>query len=229
MMDTILTRAFVCREWEVTGELGWKPEWIPNFDPLAGMAVPHDVMEHFPDSGPEIHHELQAFGAMYFIRGEMDYWGQAGMNPDPFFHMTGGIVQVFEEDMHNKNGGRGFVWPAPAAATSGDPDLDESFYNLACRGIRDFVSEMDAVDGWDFKSPVKAGQVAPWIAIGYARAVERFKHTSQDELVHTFREVEKAADRYLADCYGDERLVIAFNETRGTAKIRFQEFEEEAA
>lgn len=39
---------FVCKTHDEYGGLGWALKSKPHFEPLPGMTVAHDVMEHFP-------------------------------------------------------------------------------------------------------------------------------------------------------------------------------------
>ncbi len=65
----MLVKQFVCEEHEEYGSLGWREKDKPHFAPFQGLAVAHDCLEHFPDDGPEIEHEMQALGAGLHVRG----------------------------------------------------------------------------------------------------------------------------------------------------------------
>lgn len=61
--------------------LGWRLKSRPGYDPLQGMAVAHDVLEHFPDSTDSIADEFQALGASLWLRGETGYDRRGGDFP----------------------------------------------------------------------------------------------------------------------------------------------------
>jgi hypothetical protein len=69
---------FVCKKHEEYGSLGWALKCKPHFEPLGGMTVAHDVMEHFPRDNGTLAAEWQAFGAMMRIRHEGNWWSNQG-------------------------------------------------------------------------------------------------------------------------------------------------------
>src|SRR5687768_11443869 len=64
---------------------GWRPEHQPDFDPMQGMGVAHDLLEHFPDDDAGVERELQAFRSILLIRvehGDLDPRSLATEFPD---------------------------------------------------------------------------------------------------------------------------------------------------
>src|SRR5258706_10369581 len=67
---------FISEEHEDFVTLGWKLKGCSGMDPLSGMAVAHDCMEHFPKVGQAdgVAEEFMALGAALWIRGDTGYW-----------------------------------------------------------------------------------------------------------------------------------------------------------
>ncbi len=42
----MIVRRFVRQHHEEYGFDGWRPQWIPHFDPSEGLGVAHDTLEH---------------------------------------------------------------------------------------------------------------------------------------------------------------------------------------
>lgn len=61
---------FTYAEHKEYGHWGWLDKSKPHFEPITGIGVIHDVVEHFPGGDGGIEDELQAFGAMWLIRGQ---------------------------------------------------------------------------------------------------------------------------------------------------------------
>jgi len=60
---TMKRYTFEVAEHEEYGSLGFKPSWYPKGDPLGGMAVAHDILEHFPKDDGSAEGEYMALGA----------------------------------------------------------------------------------------------------------------------------------------------------------------------
>lgn len=87
------TFEFVCAEHEEFGENGWRLKSQPDFDPLSGMAVAHDCLEHFTDSADPAD-EFLALGAAMWIRDE-NYHARAGHHTtDPGKHISGDLPDI---------------------------------------------------------------------------------------------------------------------------------------
>ena len=71
------------RQHEDHGTYGLIPEDAPNtFEPLTGMGVVHDIIEHSPGQEGGLHDEMCAFGVAHWVRGQGEYWRRS--NPQAF-------------------------------------------------------------------------------------------------------------------------------------------------
>ncbi len=196
---------FVVEEHEEYGSVGLRPVWMPDADPLGGMAAAHDILEHFPDDDGSIAAEFQALGAMYFLRGETGYMNHRGNTIPPEGHIGGDVVEMFRHYAHE-----GFDFLEPDSYSGhGLPDSVRAVFNSAVqRGFDEICSE-EFPDGDAEASEVFRAfrghrkDIAEWLRRGYRRATERYSGIDPYTLAHSvFNEIETRVGAFL-DC-GEE-------------------------
>lgn len=183
---------------------------IPGFDANAGMGTAHDIMEHFPGhyAGPE--NELMALGAAYYIRHE---WGL-------YSSLTGGSAVSVDEkiadmgaEVHHllRYEGDGEytlrrpphgVRPLPAFAAEGMADLYE-------KRLADERNEDDPrpdVPKWE--------EIIPWLTLGYRKATKRFSGLDRYGLCVLFIQLERLADKALANAEEGAWVKFSVNFTK---------------
>lgn len=179
---------FTVASHEDYGSIGFRPAWYPAGDPLGGMAVAHDILEHFPkdDGSPE--GEYQALGASLYIRGN----GDDPRNLSPEESIAADLSTVWDVLVNRER--RSFVEPC---ASSKDADL----MKRARLAVSYWVSEAKAEYSQDEKSQpdfISQERVACWIAKGYRRAAARYRGISRDMLLwDLFKPIEEQADKAL--------------------------------
>ena len=202
----MLTRSWTCAEHEDFGGMGWKPDWQPDFDPLGGMAVAHDIMEHFPDDDGGLAGELQAFGAMYLVRVQSshhDKWGK----------------KFSDDNMHNEIADhvRRVRWgdtdPLPDHCFIGcDPETSHAINKMVASARAVYNEEQDYQgSAWgdaDVMSPLDCLSYAAWIKQGYMRAKHRFAELSTDDLAFMFEEIAAFANRHLKSAEPGARITV---------------------
>lgn len=65
---------FEWREDREFGHDGWILKGFPNFNASGGQGIAHDTLEHFKKGDGSLAHEMLAFGAIIFIRGETGWF-----------------------------------------------------------------------------------------------------------------------------------------------------------
>lgn len=87
---------FVVEEHKEYGMTGLRPKWMPDGDPLTGMATAHDCLEHVPEScrvgfAPG---EFMALGAAVWIRAGGGYWANKGSPVPPESHLASDFPDI---------------------------------------------------------------------------------------------------------------------------------------
>ena len=216
----ILERTFKLDEHEEYGTLGFKPIDMPHADPLQGMAVVHDVLEHFPNDDGGVEAELMALGAMFRVRGEAFFAARGCADFDPAEH----CAADFGELRHHIEA-EGFSLIKPGGQEGMAPLDDEHVEEWIERTLRlarnnDYHDDTDAMF-WDGDRALRAKR---WLRLGYARACDRFEGTSTAELAHLFANAENYVDRVLKT-HGEEYIGSEWRLTIDTEKRTFR-FEE---
>jgi hypothetical protein len=215
----MLIRRFVCELNHDTGELGWRPIWQPSFDPLAGMTVAHDTLEHFPDDDASAEDEFQALGASTYIRGITHWYSSRPWGcSDPAMNIASDIPDILLRD-------RDLVWtirdPRRTLPLQND-DAETIIREAVAEGVsfynRDFLAEDDQLDEDTLARLEK--RISGWMRRGYARAARRYRQIDRYSLAALFTEIMDEADRLLRCCDGvGEQLRVMVNLRRCRAQL----------
>jgi hypothetical protein len=156
---------FTVEEHEEYGVLGFTPTWYPAGEPLGGVAVAHDILEHFPgdDGSPE--GEYQALGACLYIRGD-EYFHRLGKTSSAAENIAADLPLIWETLRHRDN--RTYVRVCPPVKSLALEEAEEA--------IRHFKAELFCYDDEDYEKPTDADYTAmiQWIAKGYNKAKRRY-------------------------------------------------------
>lgn len=191
------TYTFSVKMHEEYGTLGYAPTWYPNGDPLSGMAVAHDILEHFPHDPGDAEGEFQAFGAGLFIRGDTGYFGRNGNMVPAEEHLASeiGMVWGYHTGRDNRTTLR------PCGVMKYHETMDQC-RKIALLGMGDFVER-----GEPIPSEKNIELIARWIARGYKRASIRYaKHDAYEIAYQLFEPIETQADALLK--HADEGMVL---------------------
>lgn len=202
---------FTCAEHEEYGHLGWKLSNMPAFDPLGGMGVAHDVLEHRRGDDSTTG-ELMALGVSMHVRGS-DYYAMKGrIHTRPSYHMSGEIGALF---CHISDG----EWI---------PLQDTKLYRLSprCCDHEDIMAEIEATVELVKKHFIEEDRpeislsaqdeinLRSWLARGYSHALRRYRGIPHYQLLEMFCEIERRADQLLKDAWqGCELIVDVKNRT----------------
>lgn len=215
-----LHMSFVLEEHREYGEKGWRPKNQPTFDPLSGMTVAHDILEHFADSSDSADDEFQALGAALFVRGLGGYWQHSWSSPGA--NVGSDLVSIMRHIVENETT---FHEPPNTSRLGKDEDQVEGWIVEA---LVDALNELKAETGGEPEFMREANalktKVAGWLRVGFRRAVKRYakfgKRGGALQATAMFREIEQKADHALkVGEIGDELQVEASIE-RGTVSVR---------
>lgn len=193
-MGQTFERFFTIEEHEDYGEIGFRPSDMPNADPLGGMAIPHDLLEHGPDDDGGVEAELRALGACYWLRHESGFTEYRNRHYRGAAEALGGdFPELFR---HTANEGFDLGDPGDNGA---DIELDSIFVEIARAGAADIRTMLGAgedafaMQAWCTDAAIE--RVARWLAIGYREAQERFAEVSSWTLAQDgFAKLEKLAE-----------------------------------
>lgn len=181
---------FVCAEHEEFGSLGWKLQNMPAFDPLPGMGVAHDILEHLPHDDSTAG-ELMALGAMFHVRGEDYFVNKGRAYHRPSYHCHGEIAELLNKI---DNGEWIALRDCPHLKTHSDEyvqlEIDDTI-DLVKKYLRDDLS-----NGYEMDKATE-DKVRGFLAHGYRSAVRRYRHVDRSVLLDTFNEIEERADNAL--------------------------------
>jgi hypothetical protein len=212
-MDRIIEAQFAVETHEEYGTLGLRPVDMPNADPLGGMAVPHDMLEHFPGDDGGVEAEFMALGAMLLIRGQTGFLQRSGNVNPPESHIAADFILLYR---HVADEGFSLLDPGeedtgPLGDEHGDADSvlrravrlglestkEEERYN-ANRDEDEFGTDADDDELVIFCSDQTGERILGWLRKGYRKAVERYAGVDIYTLAYTvFEEIEGRVNKWL--------------------------------
>ncbi len=179
---------FTVAEHEEYGTMGFKPSWYPAGDPLEGMAVAHDILEHFPHDSGSAEEEYQALGASLWIRG----CGGYKQNGTPEENIAADLPMV---------------WSIQGAVRSCGLSKESEVIEQARAAVTHWMREKQYIDRENKPTDADQENVARWIAKGFQRARKRYrKHNPYTLCYRLFEPIEEQADKALK--YAEEGMVL---------------------
>lgn len=188
---------FTVEEHKEYGSLGFTPTWYPAGEPLQGVAVAHDILEHFPgdDGSPE--GEYQALGACLYIRGQ-NYFRHGS----PAENISADLPRIWETLRYRDNRTHVRVCPPVKSLV-----LEE-----AREAIEHFQSEVGQYKDAHYEKPTAADYTAMvrWIAKGYNQAKRRYPNVVSVR-ERLFIPIEQQADARLKHAEPGQILTVSID------------------
>lgn len=208
---------FVCKKHEEYGSLGWALKSKPHFEPLVGMTVAHDIMEHFPRDNGTLAAEWQAFGAMLRIRHEGNWWAGQGGRYTEFGDQT--YVDLF--DHYRKVCWKELSVDEAPRTVKLEDDLEEQLAKMVANFRRELSNECDKrtynVDNF-------CKNLVSWMRIGYRKACKRYQDIPAWKLCEMFSEIADKADKLLKeDIFEGAEMVVEMDARNGHVSIEMDE------
>ena len=195
---------FVCENHDDYGTLGWRLESHPDFDPLQGMAVAHDCIEHFPDGDESPSDEFQALGAAFRIRGLGGFFNNVHT---PESNIASDMPEIFQ---HIVNEDMGLSEPPKSAySPMRDSEIETSLNTIVIEGLKLIKDQRQGYDDGiqaSFVSEFRRKAVA-WLRHGFRRAGSRYRNRL-NEMVWMFETIQKESDKYLQDAEEGDKLTV---------------------
>ncbi len=194
-MQTWKRYKFTVAEHREYGSLGFKPSWYPAGDPLGGVAVAHDILEHFPKDDGSAEGEYQALGAALWIRGDSGYFQSRGNANPPAAHLASDFPMIWRI--------QGYVKECPLVR---DTVLMAQCREIVRLGVKNIQEESSTTT----PSAIAQENIARWIAKGYKRAQKRYKDVGSWTVAEMlFRGIQEAADKALTHAEQGMELVVS--------------------
>lgn len=201
----MISGRFIVETHEDHGTLGVRPLAMPEADPLVGMTVAHDLLEHFPGDDGGVEAEFMALGACYFLRHESGYVAnkRAGMgfdDRDASDDFSGDFMDLYRHVAHED-----FSLTDPGTEL---PIECEYTDNVLARIVRKglALTREEIADACDddsdelhiFCSTQTGERILGWLRRGYRKATERYDgHDAYTLAESVFGEIERRIDAYL--------------------------------
>jgi hypothetical protein len=188
----MITKKFTCQEHQEYGFLGWVLNTMPHFDPVTGMGVAHDCLEHLTRR-VGFEGEMEAFGVALYIRHGGGYWADRGSR-DPSWsnNVSTELAEFLARDTNLT------VAQAPRTKPLEDEDAEEEIAKMQVRALDDFYAEMAESYGLeDTPREVVAlalERAAVWVRRGWLNA-ERKYGAYQYDVAYMFRQIETEVDK----------------------------------
>lgn len=191
-----MRKVFICEKHEEYGTLGWRPESNPGFDPLSGMAVAHDTLEHARDTTESVADELQALGAMIHVRGQAYFARLGKVNTQPSYHMSSELLDMLRK------------------ISAGEISPIEDHRATECAEIS---AELDALIEYiraenqaEYNEAIEISEdtirnIRAWVTIGYRKAKKRY---AQVDALTMFIDIESRADEFLCVAEEGDKLTV---------------------
>lgn len=191
----MIVKHFECAEHEEYGGLGWREIGKDHFQPLGGMAVAHDTLEHFPDDHGAIECELEALGAMIQIRGE-NY-----DRHEPWENLQSDMIDLYRLRSWE---GMTFNAPTPAMERRSTFEFLEEQIDKLIKSLPDYLLD-NHYSGEDEEKLVEArehvasftSRVAGWLRHGFRRCRKRYGTDHLNEMGWMFRRISDEAEAKL--------------------------------
>lgn len=197
---------------------GWVLASMPHFDPVHGMALAHDLLEH-TDTYPGMEGEAMAFGGICYIRVDGGYMDQAvssrGGQPDRVeYARTLGdeLAGFFRWD--DKDNWKLEHITEPALD---DDEMEALIFNIARACCRIALAEFVDTDGeWERRALIRKASVSliPWIRRGFRKCEAFWGAGNPQQMSDLFSDIESTIDLDIqyADHQPGDRIEVTIND-----------------
>lgn len=202
---------FVCAEHPEFGSNGWRLKSQPDFDPLGGMAVAHDCLEHFSDDD-SVAAEFMALGASMFVRDELFYNRKGKAETNPGTHIASDMPEIMKHVLYE-----GYEFPAAPRTKKLEAHVEGWMDHMFSCYAKE-LSYCEPEDK-DLRLGVATKQsIRSYMRIGYRKAVSRYKNRD-GEVQNLFCKIEDKADKYLRSSKAGTELHVVISFSNLTATI----------
>jgi len=191
---------------EFLDQSGWKPDQIPNFDPVHPSMVIHDILEHEPGTEAVPHEEFKALGAMMWLRYEGGYFARKGVDLVPAMSNAVGMLywhSLVKAKRETKEATGFKVSQLPLEVVGTEMNMVALIAGARAKIRQDYRFERvyEAID----KSLV---HMLPWMRVGYRNAKDRFPNLDRGRFVKMYLGAEAEATEAIKRATEESVLTI---------------------
>jgi hypothetical protein len=201
------TFTFVKETNAFSGQPGWRPKEIPNFDPVAPSMVLHDIWEHSPGSPATPDEEFQAIGSAMLLRFEGGYFAKKSERPSDALAPAFGML-FFHAQVKNRRPTRECPYYIPAASAPLENGETELEMVRAIGKARDFIQGNGLFNLRRKEIDLSLVQALGWMRIGYRKATLRFAGIRLPRLANTYLQAEKQIAEFLTIDDGELSVTV---------------------
>jgi len=218
---------FLCKEHEEFGGLGWCPTWMPNADPLEGMGVAHDILEHMPKTDGSTEDEFKALASAWWIRGETGWFydnNPGNMNTSEQ-HIAADFPTILNRVIVGER-----TFNQPRKTMPLDSEVEEALWKIIVLGTQTHFEEYEeepATSG--FCDSHSRAKILGWMRIGYRQCKNRYNYSNvaNYEVAQLFTEIMTEANKFLKYAEEGNGLAISVDVTNVKSVVDFIDYPDE--
>lgn len=183
---------------------GWKPNVRRDLDPGDGVLVAHDTMEHDDLEDPTLASEVEAHGAILYVRWDAlpDNTHKAVM-----LHALAQGLGVYcaqtyiQSTLH-------LLGPSPTCCSLEYLDCEDKIADIVIDKIHQYLGGVESkIKAFSNINPRFRENLIGWLRWGYEQAHYRFDDETPQSLADIFKLIQDTVDNYEGMEVGDELLV----------------------
>ncbi len=215
----MIVRRFVRQHHEEYGYDGWRPEWIPHFDPSEGLGVAHDTLEHVLHDAGTVETEFMALGTIAWLRGQGGWFYQHRPHAsDLAYQMSGDFLSQAD---YLDGEGRSMK-KAPPTRPLADGDMDDALQECVRKGMKLLADECDR-DGGEKSALIDPVSALSYLRMGFRRAARRYASSDPSEMCWIFDEIMQGAEKHGKHAELGEVLVVRVDMERRRATLDIEQ------
>jgi hypothetical protein len=189
----MIVRRFVRHHHEEYGFDGWRPQWIPHFDPSEGLGVAHDTLEHVLHDQGTVETEFMALGTIAWLRGQGGWFQQhRPHSSDLAYQMSGDFMQQAEYlDGENRQ-----MKKAPRTRALAEGYMDDALQECVRKGMKLIRDEHGEDEDAFMVTAIDPDSALSYMRMGYRRAARRYAGTDPCEMSYIFDEIMQGAEKH---------------------------------
>jgi len=213
----MIRRKFIVKRHEEFGSLGLCPfddQYNPALEPLAGMTIAHDILEHFPNAHGTAEEEYMALGATMLVRSQ---WSERRGTMEE--NLASEFATVYKwSEQHCLP-----MIPVNKKIRNLDEEIEETLRRTRRFAIMSMESEI-LYDDDETEESVRfleeyADAALDWIRVGYRKATRRYRNVPAIFLGSVFKQISDGVELALKRAVEGQLVKISVNVSREHAEV----------
>lgn len=205
---------------------GWVPEGYQNVDPIDGLGVAHDTLEHFENYDGSINGEFEALGSILFVR-DFDTYNEhyVGNFRDNITDvLTREIIGILAKEYTNLG-----IRSCPKYTEefskkllkehSGDIETAEDYIEIIHDKVMSWVDEEPIDDNGDFidfggDREVVSESIKNCMILGFCKSIKRYEGIPSYDIVELFVKIRDFVNNIKEKEEGKSLLIVVDTDKR---------------